>query len=121
MLSHISFISIPVTDPDRARDFYAERLGMSVTVDAPYGDKRWIMLAIPGARTQLHLDHVDAMPEWGKPTLPIIVDDLAAVLARLGEGGAEIVAEPKPAEWNADVDYALVRDTEGNTVLLATG
>lgn len=121
MLSHISFISIPVTDPDRARDFYAKWLGMSVMVDASYSDKRWIMLAIRCARTQLHLDHVDAMPEQGRPTLPIIVDDLDAVLARHRESGSEIVADPRPAEWNPEVDYALVRDSEGNTVLLATG
>lgn len=121
MLSHIAFISIPVIDPDRARDFYAARLGLSVTVDVHFGDERWIMLAIPGARTQLRLHPVDAMPERGRPTLPIIVDELEPVLTRLREAGAEIVAQPRPAEWKPDVDYALVRDSEGSTILLATG
>jgi predicted enzyme related to lactoylglutathione lyase len=121
MLSHISFVSIPATNPERARDFYTGLLGMKVAVDAPYGEKRWIMLEIPGARTQLHLDHVDAMPQSDKPTLPMIVADLAAAVARLRDGGARIVAEPKAADWKPGVDYALVQDSEGNTVLLATG
>ena len=121
MLSHISLISIPATDPERARDFYVRLLGLSVAIDAPYGEKRWIMLEIPGAQTQLHLDHVEAALETGKPTLPLIVTDLEAAVAKLREGGAEIVAEPQAADWKPGVDYALVRDTEGNTVLLATG
>jgi predicted enzyme related to lactoylglutathione lyase len=121
MLSHISFVSIPATNPERARNFYTGLLGMNVAVDAPYGEKRWIMLEIPDARTQLHLDHVDAMPQSDKPTLPLIVADLAAALARLQNGGARIVAEPQPADWKPGVDYALVQDSEGNTLLLATG
>jgi len=121
MLSHVSFISIPVTDPDRARDFYSAYLGMTVTVDAPHGDTRWIMLEIPGARTQLRLETVEEMPERGGPTLPIIAPDVEAIIEGLRTKGIEIVSEPKPAEWDAQVTYTLIRDPEGNVVLLATG
>ena len=121
MLSHISFVSILATNPERARDFYTGLLGMKVAVDAPYGEKRWIMLEIPGARTQLHLDHVDAMPQSGTPALPLIVSDLAAVIARLRDGGARVGAEPQPGDWKPGVGYAQVQDTEGTTVRLATG
>jgi predicted enzyme related to lactoylglutathione lyase len=120
MLSHISFVSIPVTDQARARAFYADKLGMEVTVDAPYEDMRWIMLKIPGADTQLHLDKVDELPPQRKPTLPLIAPDVAAAIGSLRERGVEIVAEPKPAEWDADTTYALIRDSEGNLLLLTS-
>lgn len=121
MLSHISFATIPVTDPDRAISFYADRFGMVLTVDAPYGDTRWIILGIPGARTQLRLEAVARMPDRGAPTLPIIAPDVAATIGNLREAGVEIVSDPKPAEWNIDVTYALIRDSEGNVILLASG
>ena len=120
MLSHISFVSIPVLDPDRALAFYRDALEMSVVVDEPYGSMRWIMLAIADSPTQLHLDQVADMPDRTF-TLPLIVSDLEATVARLRLSKATILADQKPADWKPGVEYALARDSEGNTVLLANG
>lgn len=120
MISHISFASIPAVDLARARDFYADMLGMTVAVDAPFGESRWIMLEADGARTRLHLDQVSAVPASGKPALPLIAEDVAGAIETLRGHGVEIVAEPKPAEWDPDTTYALIRDSEGNIVLIAS-
>lgn len=120
MLSHLSFASLPVLDIDRALAFWRDVMGLRVTVDAPYGPTRWVMLQIPGARTQIHLDPVATLPETGKPALPIIAPDVVAAVETLRGHGVEIVAEPRAAEWDADTTYALVRDSEGNVILLAS-
>ena len=120
MLSHISFMTLPVLDPDRALEFYVDRFGMTVTVDAPFGDQRWIMLAIAGAATQLRLEPVAEMPDSPGPTLPLIAPDVALAVETLRDANVEIVCAPGPAEWNASATYALIRDSEGNTVLLAS-
>ena len=51
-ISRISVISIPVSDPDRAKAFYAETLGFDVLADSEFGDgRRWIQLAPEGSAT----------------------------------------------------------------------
>ena len=76
MFTHVSFVSLPVEDVNRARDFYRDRLGMAVTVDEPYGDSRWIMLEMRDAKTRLHLDHrPERIDRTGQPALPLITAD----------------------------------------------
>lgn len=120
MLSHISFATIPVTDLDRARDFWCDAMGMTVQVDAPMGASRWVTLEIPGARTRLHLDPVETVPATGMPALPVIAEDVAAMVARLKARGVAVLREPGPAEWDQGTIYAMIRDSEGNAILIAS-
>jgi predicted enzyme related to lactoylglutathione lyase len=120
MWSHVSFTSVPVDDFDRARALYADVLGMQVEVDAPYGSDRWIMLAIPGARTRVHLGRRSGGRPPPHPVLPLIATDVAGAVETLRSRGVEVAAEPKPAEWDADTTYAMIRDSEGNLVLIAS-
>ena len=56
MLTHISFVSVPVDDVERAMAFYRDVLGMEVVSDAPGPFGRWVMLSLEGAETRVHLD-----------------------------------------------------------------
>ena len=52
MISQLKFVSIPVSDQDRALAFYRDKLGFRVKTDQPFdGSQRWIELRIPGAET----------------------------------------------------------------------
>ena len=57
MIKSVKFVSIPVTDQDRALEFYTEKLGMTIMTDQPMGPgaQRWIELAVPGADTRVVL------------------------------------------------------------------
>lgn len=121
MFSHVAFISIPVDDVTRARDFYRDVMGMAVFQDdrGPYG--RWVMMGMEGAETRIHLDRRGA--EEGPPAKPVLVlvsRDIDADCERLAERGARILAEPSAAEWNPDQRRAVLRDSEGNAVLVTT-
>ncbi|HEU0220879.1 MAG TPA: VOC family protein [Paracoccaceae bacterium] len=120
MFSHISFASIPVVDLERARDFWRDKMGLTVAVDASYGESRWIMLEIPGANTRLHLDKVAAMPAADEPALPLIAPDVVGTITSLRRQGVEVTTEPRPAEWDPGTTYAMVRDSEGNLILIAS-
>lgn len=120
MFSHLTFVSLPVLDVGRARDFWRDAMGLRVETDAPDGESRWVMLEIPGARTKVHLDPVARIPDNGKPVLPLIAADVAGAVETLRERGVEVVAEPKPAEWDAGTIYAMIRDSEGNLILIAS-
>src|SRR6476620_7945172 len=56
MIKNIKFASVPVTDQDRALEFYTKKLGFRVLTDAPFdGTQRWIELCIPRAETRVVL------------------------------------------------------------------
>lgn len=50
-------VGIPVTDQDRALEFYTKTLGFTLVVDAPLPQLggRWIVVAAPGAGANLAL------------------------------------------------------------------
>lgn len=122
MISRITFASLPVTDPDRALAFWRDVMGLEVTADSEaMPGMRWIMLRPQGAETQLHLDIVDAVPKAKKPALPLIVGNLSGTLETLRAKGVAILAGPKEAEWDPSIRYALIRDSEGNVIFLASG
>jgi catechol 2,3-dioxygenase-like lactoylglutathione lyase family enzyme len=44
-LSHVGIVSVPVSDPDRAKAFYVEVLGFEVLADAQIAkDQRWVQV-----------------------------------------------------------------------------
>ena len=121
MIDHISFASIPVTDLDRAIAFYRDVLGLGVDTDAEFmPGARWVMMRPGEARTKLHLDLVETMPEATKPAIPFISTDVAADIEKARAAGATIDAEPGPAPWNAETTFAMFRDSEGNQILLSS-
>ncbi|MFT4794585.1 MAG: putative enzyme related to lactoylglutathione lyase [Paracoccaceae bacterium] len=124
-MAHVAFATLPVLDLDRAMAFWRDVMGAVVSMDAPYvgpsgTQARWVMMEIPGARTQIHLDPVDTMPVTDRPVLPLIVGDVAAEERRLLALGVEILTPPTPAPWDRDTIHALIRDSEGATILLAS-
>ena len=55
-ITNISVVSVPVTDQDRAKSFYTEKLGFSAEVDGSFGEgMRWVMLRPPGSATAITL------------------------------------------------------------------
>jgi catechol 2,3-dioxygenase-like lactoylglutathione lyase family enzyme len=55
-LTQVSTVMVPVTDQDRAIEFYTEKLGFETRADIPFGDgERWVEVAPPGAATTVAL------------------------------------------------------------------
>ena len=121
MIDHISFASIPVTDQDRALAFWRDVIGMTVDTDAEYmPGNRWIMLRPGDARTKVHLDLVEEMPEQTKPVLPLIAPDVEGFVAGLREHDVTITQEPAAAPWDAATTFAMFNDSEGNLILVSS-
>lgn len=119
MLTHIHFVDLPVTDQQRALEFYTTKLGFETHTDAPYeGDRRWIMLKIPGAQTLVHFSPRADQEPAEIPALPLISDQIDADHTRLVAAGVECLAAPQPAPWNSTVQYFLCRDSENNLLLI---
>jgi hypothetical protein len=95
---------------------------MKVLANAPHEGGRWVLLEVGTGRTQVHLDdRADRPIRPGRVVLALIAEALEDVLETLRNDGVEVVSEIKVADWNPLVHYALIRDSEGNLILVSDG
>ena len=59
-ITEVGTVIVPVTDQDRAREFYVGTLGFEVRMDAEFAPgERWLEVAPPGAATTIALIRMD--------------------------------------------------------------
>ncbi len=116
--SQIAIVSVPVADQQRAKLFYTERLGFSVTAenkDQMGPGRSWIMLRPSGGGAMLTLvNWFDSMPPGSLRGLVIVTDELDKEHRRLKAAGVD-VDDLKAAPWGR---YATLRDSEGNGLII---
>jgi lactoylglutathione lyase len=120
MLHYIKFTQLPVSDQRRAVRFYTDQLGFRIIQNTPYkNDWRWIELGIPGAETAIVLTRRDNETPSDVPSLVLAVDDVEATYDELRAKGVTALQSPMPAPWNPQQRFALLQDSEGNSILIA--
>ena len=113
-VTNISVVSVPVTDQDRAKSFYAEKLGFSAEVDSSFGEgMRWVMLRPPGSGTAITLvTWFDTMPAGSLKGSVLSCDDLDKTLADLAARGVGFNEdEVQEAPWGR---WKTFDDPDGN-------
>jgi catechol 2,3-dioxygenase-like lactoylglutathione lyase family enzyme len=89
----LELIVVPVSDVDRAKDFYIERAGFDLDVDHSAGDDfRVVQLTPPGSACSITVMK-NAQRAGSVQGLHLIVTDIEAARAQLAGRGLE-VAEP---------------------------
>ena len=84
----IEVVQVCVSDVDRARDFYRDRLGFAVDVDRAVPDgMRIVQLTPPGSGGSIQLVTADGGPQRG---LTLVVPDVVAAHAELTGRGAPL-------------------------------
>jgi catechol 2,3-dioxygenase-like lactoylglutathione lyase family enzyme len=117
-LNSLQVISVPVSDQDRAKQFYADVLGFSVDVDSQFGEgMRWVMLRPPGSATAVTLvTWFDTMPAGSLRGSVLGCDDLEQTLAQLSERGVTFAEdEIQEAPWGR---WKTFPDPDGNAWVL---
>jgi lactoylglutathione lyase len=123
-INFVATVCIFVSDQDRAKEFYTQKLGMDVRADSPLypgASARWLAVAPAGARTELILYLMDE--NWqhyrnvmGKSqAITLDVSDMAGLVAELKERGVAFAQEPDVHPWGT---FATLIDSEGNQLLL---
>jgi predicted enzyme related to lactoylglutathione lyase len=112
-ISHISVVSIPVSDPDRAKAFYRDVLRLEVLADSEFAPgQRWIQLAPAGAQTTISLvTWLDDFRPGALRGLLLDVDDLDGEMAALRGRGLEFEGEVMDTPWGR---FAGFQDPDGN-------
>jgi catechol 2,3-dioxygenase-like lactoylglutathione lyase family enzyme len=113
----VTVVSVPVSDQERAKSFYLDRLGFElVRDDASVPGLRWLQVKPAGSATSLTLvDWFDSMPAGSVRGLVLAVDNLAGEYERLSAHGVEFDTPPQQQPWGTE---AVFRDPDGNEFVL---
>jgi predicted enzyme related to lactoylglutathione lyase len=112
----INTVTIPVTDQQRALEFYRDVLGFEVTADNAFGDQRWISVAPAGSSVDFTLHRPfpgQAGAGWQQGVV-LHTDDIAAVVDALRTAGTQ-VADPESVGWGIQSQFS---DPDGNGFVL---
>jgi catechol 2,3-dioxygenase-like lactoylglutathione lyase family enzyme len=122
----IEVVTIPVSDVDRARDFYVEKVGFEVDIDHRISEEvRLVQLTPPGSACSVHLGRGTVDMEPGDlDGVFLVVRDVRAARADLLEQGVEVSefqvfdeGAYRPARNGEDLDYVgcvFFSDPDGN-------
>lgn len=113
----VLLFSVPVSDQDRARDFYVDVLGFELANDQAMGpDMRWVQVRPPGGQTSLTLvTWFPSMPAGSLQGIVLETEDLDGDIARLTQLGVTIEGGVQEAPWGRFVQFA---DPDGNGIVL---
>ena len=109
----LELVNVPVSDIDRAKAFYVDRVGFHEDNDATVSEEiRFVQLTPPGSACSISLGRglTDAEPGSARG-LQLVVDDIHAARAELVERGVE-VGEVDEQAWGSFLSFA---DPDGNT------
>lgn len=91
-IKEVGTVIVPVSDQDRAIEFYTDMLGFELRGDSPYGDgDRWVEVAPPGAATTIALVPPRQGQSVGVPTnMGLSTEDVDADHESLKARGADV-------------------------------
>jgi len=114
MISTIAAIGIPVTDQDRALEFYTGTLGMDKQLDVslPQVGGRWITIAPPDSATTIALLRAhEGVPAGVETGIRLASPDAAAAHQRLRDRGVDV---GEVLCWEGVPPMFAVHDPDGN-------
>jgi lactoylglutathione lyase len=113
-ITGVHTVGVPVTDQDRALEFYTGALGLTKRLDVPYGDGgRWIEVAPPGGETTISLVRSGpGVPAGVETGIRLTARDAGEVHAALLASGVD--ADPEVLRWPGAPPMFAFRDQDAN-------
>ncbi|MEU6088277.1 VOC family protein [Streptomyces sp. NPDC047085] len=117
-ITHASFVTLPVSDQDRALRFYRDVLGFTVTADRDMPQGRWLQVAPEGAQTVFTLSGpgMGGFEPGSARGIMLVTTDVDADCARLTEAGIPVQG-PDELPWGRMASFT---DPDGNGLMLLT-
>jgi catechol 2,3-dioxygenase-like lactoylglutathione lyase family enzyme len=109
----IELVAVPVTDVDRAKQFYVERVGFNADHDYPVREGlRFVQLTPPGSACSIVLgEGVTEMAPGSQLGVQVVVADVEAARRQLIDNGVE-ASDVDVQPWGSFVRFS---DPDGNT------
>lgn len=109
----LELVAVPVSDVDRAKAFYSEKVGFVVDHDRTVSEEiRFVQLTPPGSACSIAFGKgiVDARP-GSVAGLQLVVDDIQAAHSELSSQGVD-VGDVQEFPWGS---FVFFRDPDGNS------
>jgi predicted enzyme related to lactoylglutathione lyase len=108
----LELVAVPVSDVDRAKSFYVDKVGFNADHDHRVSDEiRFVQLTPPGSACSIALGTgLVAAPPGSAQGLQLVVSDIDAAYAELAERGVD-VSEVQKFDWGSFVFFS---DPDGN-------
>jgi catechol 2,3-dioxygenase-like lactoylglutathione lyase family enzyme len=120
----LEVVVVPVSDVDRAKAFYSDKVGFHVDHDVKIGEgKRIVQLTPPGSGCSIVIGEgvVAEMPAGSLKGLQLVVSDVTAAQAELAGRGVDVTGvhvlgeSPTPTPEPLDnVGFCFFSDPDGN-------
>jgi catechol 2,3-dioxygenase-like lactoylglutathione lyase family enzyme len=110
-ITGVGTVGVPVTDQDRALEFYVGTLGFETRRNVPMGEARWIEVAPPGSATTIAL-----VPAGVPAGIRLMTADADADHADLRARGVD--ADPEVLRIPSAPPMFALRDPDGNSLIL---
>jgi catechol 2,3-dioxygenase-like lactoylglutathione lyase family enzyme len=110
-ITGVGTVGVPVTDQDRAVEFYVGKLGFEKRRDVPFGAGRWIEVAPPGSATTIAL-----VPAGVPAGIRLMTEDADGDHADLRARGVD--ADPEVTRMPEAPAMFTLRDPDGNSLIL---
>lgn len=109
----IELIFVPVTDVDRAIEFYRDKVGFNLDIEARVDENtRFAQLTPPGSACSIAIgEGITDMTPGSQDGIQVVVDDAEATRRFLVERGVE-ASEVQTLQWGSFTGFA---DPDGNT------
>lgn len=109
----IELVMIPVSDVDRAKAFYTEKVGFNADQDHTVSDEiRFVQLTPPGSACSIAVGTgITDAPPGSVRGMQMVVPDITAAHAELVARGVD-VGEVKELDWGSFVYFS---DPDGNS------
>jgi predicted enzyme related to lactoylglutathione lyase len=107
----LELVQVPVSDVDRAKDFYVDQVGFNLDHDHRVSDElRFVQLTPPGSGCSIAMGPPSEMAPGSLQALQLVVSDIEAAHAELSERGVE-VGEIQDLPWGS---FVFFKDPDGN-------
>ena len=116
MRCKIELIFIPVTDVDRAIDFYVEKVGFTLDMQARVDeDTRFVQVTPPTSACSIAFgEGITAMTPGTQNSIQVVVPDAEAVRRELLERGVD-APQVTTLPWGSFTSFTSFTDPNGNT------
>src|SRR5690349_11771326 len=116
-INGVATVSVPVTDHDRALEFYVGTLGMEVRRDASFGKgQRWVEVAPAGATTTVALAPPGEVKPGVDSGIRLTTTDAAADHADLQAAGVQV--DPEVLNFPGVPPMFGFHDPDGNRLYI---
>ncbi len=115
-ITDLRTVAVPVSDQDKALDFYVGKLGFEKRMDATFGGgRRWIEVAPPRSSTTIALAPMVGGETGGADTgIRLVTEDAEADHATLHSSGVDV--DEQVLHFEGAPPMFTLRDPDGNTL-----